>query len=154
MALVRWSPMKELENMRRDMERIFEELGEPFPRRRGGMWPRIAQSGSIVPSIEMYDKGTEIVVRVELPGIDKKDLDLSVTKDTLNVRGELKKLAEVKDEDYYLSEIAYGTFSRTIALPMEVENEKARADLKDGVLEIVLPKKQETKSQEIKIQVS
>lgn len=154
MALVRWSPMKELENMRRDMERIFEELGEPRSHRPGGTWPRIAQSGSIVPSIEMYDRGNEIVVRVELPGIDKKDLDLSVTKDTLNVRGELKKSAAVKDEDYYLSEIPYGTFSRTIALPLEVENEKARADLKDGVLEILLPKKEETKTQEIRIQIS
>lgn len=154
MALIRWSPMKELENMRRDMERIFEDLVQPFPTRRQRLWPKIAESGDIIPSIEMFDRKNEIVVRVELPGMEKKDIDLTITKDTLNIRGESKRSEEVKHEDYFLSEIAYGTFSRTIALPMDVENEKAKAAFKDGILEIALPKKEESKPKEIKIQVS
>ncbi|MGW8273111.1 MAG: Hsp20/alpha crystallin family protein, partial [Thermodesulfovibrionales bacterium] len=144
----------EIENMRRDMERIFEGLGEPFLRGRVGARPGIAQSGSINPNIEMYDKGTEIAIRGELPGIDRKDVDLVVTSDTLNVRGEIRKPAETKDVNYYLSEIGYGTFSRTIALPVEVENEKARAGLKDGVLDILLPNRQDITPKEIRIHLS
>jgi HSP20 family protein len=146
--------MKELENMRRDMERLFDEFVEPFPRRRQRLWPKITESGAISPSIEMFDRKNEIVVRAELPGIDKKDIELTITKDTLTLRGATKKAEDVKEEQYYLCEFAYGTFSRTLALPAEVENEKAKATFKDGILEIVLPKKEESKPKEITIQVS
>lgn len=150
MSIVKWSPLKELEEMRRDMDRLFEEFFAPSRRRRGWVKPEV---GIIVPNIEMYDRKNEIVVKAELPGVTKEDIDLSITKDSLTLKGEVKKEEEVKEENYYSSERSYGSFTRTIALPVEVESEKAKASFKSGVLEIVLPKKEDAKPKEIKIEV-
>lgn len=151
MSIVKWSPLKELEDMRRDMDRLFDEFFAPGARRRR-VWR--AEPGIIVPSIEMYDRKTEIVVKVELPGVSKEDIDLSITKDTLTVKGEVKREEEVKEEDYYTNERTYGSFARTISLPVEVDSEKAKATFKNGILELVIPKREEAKPKEIKIEVS
>lgn len=150
MSIVKWSPFKELEDMRKDIERMFEEFFEPFPRRRRRWWSR---EGMVVPNIDVYDKKGEVVVKAELPGVEKDNIDITITKDTLTIKGEIKKDEEVKEEDYYAREISYGSFARTIALPMEVDSEKAKATFKNGILEIVLPKKEEAKPKEIKVEV-
>ncbi len=152
MSVVKWSPLKELEDMRRDMDRLFEEFFTPSPGRR--RWPTRAGAGVVVPDIEMYDRKSEIVIKAELPGVNKEDIDLSITKDTLTLKGEVKREEEVKEEDYYANERTYGTFNRTIALPVEVDNEKAKANFKNGILELVIPKREEAKPKEIKIEVS
>lgn len=151
MSIVKWSPLKELEDMRRDMDRLFEEFFAPGARRRR-VWR--TEPGIIVPSVEMYDRKTEIVVKVELPGVNKEDIDLSITKDTLAIKGEVKREEEVKEEDYYANERTYGSFARTISLPVEVDSEKAKATFKNGILELVIPKREEAKPKEIKIEVS
>ncbi len=152
MSIVKWSPLKELEDMRKDMDRLFEEFFSPITRRRRG-WLK-PEMGIIVPNIEMYDRKNELVVKAELPGVAKEDIDLTITKDSLTLKGEVKREEEIKEEDYYACERSYGSFTRTIALPAEVDSEKAKASFKSGVLEIVLPKKEEAKPKEIKIEVS
>jgi len=152
MSIVKWSPLKELEDMRKDMDRLFEEFFSPITRRRRG-WLK-PEMGVIVPNIEMYDRKNEIVVKAALPGVAKEDMDLTITKDSLTLKGEARKEEEIKEEDYYASEISYGSFTRTIALPAEVDSEKAKASFKNGVLEIILPKREEAKPKEIKIEVS
>ncbi len=154
MSVVKWSPMKELEEMRRDMERLFEDFFEPLPRRRRRWWGKQAEGGVIVPSIEMYDRKNEIVLRVEIPGVDKQDIDLTITENNLTIKGEIKREEEVKEEDFYASELSYGGFARSIPLPVEVDSTKATATYKNGILEIVLPKKEEAKPREIKVEVS
>lgn len=151
MSIVKWSPLKELEEMRKDMDRLFEDFFAPVARRR--RWFK-HEVGIVVPNIEMYDRKNEIVVKAELPGVRKEDIDLTITKDSLTLKGEVKREEEVKEEDYYACERSYGSFTRTIALPVEVDSEKAKASFKNGVLEIVLPKKEEAKPKEIKIEVS
>jgi HSP20 family protein len=151
MSIVKWSPLKELEEMRKDMDRLFEDFFSPITRRRRWLKPEV---GVVVPNIEMYDRKNEIVIKAELPGITKEDIDLTITKDSLTLKGEMKKEEEVKEEDYYACERSYGSFTRTIALPVEVNSEKAKASFKNGVLEVVLPKKEEAKPKEIKIEVS
>lgn len=153
MSIVKWPPIKELEVMRRDMERLFEEFFEPSARRRR-WWPTPSETGAIVPNINVYDRKNEVVIKAELPGVEKDNIDLTITKDSITLKGESKKDEEVKEEDYYSREINYGSFVRTIALPSEVESEKAKATFKNGVLEVVLPKKEEAKPKEIKVQVS
>ncbi|MBN2654569.1 MAG: Hsp20/alpha crystallin family protein [Nitrospirae bacterium] len=153
MSIVKWGPLRELEDMRRDMDRIFEEFFVPSGRRRQHAWPVQAEAGLVVPNVEMYDRKNEIVVKAEVPGVKKDGLDLTITKDSLTIKGEVKKEEEVKQENYYFSERSYGTFTRSLALPVEVESEKAKASFENGVLEIVLPKKEEAKSKEIKIEV-
>lgn len=152
MSIVKWSPLKELEEMRKDMDRLFDEFFSPVTRRRRG-WLK-PEMGVIVPNIEMYDRKNEIVLKAELPGVSKEDIDLTITKDSLTLKGEVKKEEEIKEEDYYASERSYGSFTRTIALPAEVDSEKSKASFKNGVLEIVLPKREEAKPKEIKIEVS
>ena len=152
MSIVKWSPLKELEEMRKDMDRLFDEFFSPVTRRRRG-WLK-PEMGVIVPNIEMYDRKNEIVLKAELPGVDKENIDLTITKDSITLKGEVKKEEEIKEEDYYASERSYGSFTRTIALPAEVDSEKSKASFKNGVLEIVLPKREEAKPKEIKIEVS
>lgn len=152
MSIVKWSPLKELEDMRKDMDRLFGEFFPPLTRRRR-TWLK-PEMGVIVPDIEMYDRKDEIVVKAEVPGVTKEDIDLTITKDSLTLKGEIKKEEEVNEEDYYACERSYGSFTRTIALPVEVDSAKAKASFKNGVLEIVLPKREEAKPKEIKIEVS
>ena len=152
MSIVKWSPLKELEEMRKDMDRLFDEFFSPVTRRRRG-WLK-PEMGVIVPNIEMYDRKNEIVLKAELPGVSKENIDLTITKDSITLKGEVKKEEEIKEEDYYASERSYGSFTRTIALPAEVDSEKSKASFKNGVLEIVLPKREEAKPKEIKIEVS
>ena len=152
MSIVKWSPLKELEEMRKDMDRLFDEFFSPVTRRRKG-WLK-PEMGVIVPNIEMYDRKNEIVLKAELPGVDKENIDLTITKDSITLKGEVKKEEEIKEEDYYASERSYGSFTRTIALPAEVDSEKSKASFKNGVLEIVLPKREDAKPKEIKIEVS
>jgi len=149
MAIDKWSPLKELEDMRRDMDRLFDEFTKPARRRR--TWPK--SEGLVIPGIDLYDKKTDIVVKIELPGVRREDIDLTITKDTLMLKGEIKKDDDVQEEDYYISERMFGSFSRTVALPFEVESEKAQATMNNGLLEIVIPKREQALPKEIKIEV-
>ncbi len=101
--------------------------------------------------IEMYEKEDKVVVRAEIPGMKKEDIDISVDGDMLTIRGERKSESEVKNEDYYRCELSYGRFSRSIALPSKVRPDKVEADYENGVLEIMLPKASEAKPKKVAI---
>lgn len=152
MSIVKWSPLKELEDMRRDMDRLFDEVFSSAHRRR--RWPAKPEVGAVIPNIEMFDRKHEIVLKAEIPGVNKEDIDLSITKESVTIKGEVKREEEIKEEDCYLNERVYGSFSRTIALPVEGDSERAKATFKNGVLELVIPKREEAKPKEIKIEVS
>jgi HSP20 family protein len=94
------------------------------------------------------------VVRAELPGLKQEDIQITLVDDTLTLKGERRRESEVHEEGYSRTERAYGTFQRTLVLPSVVDAAKVRAKYKDGVLEIELPKKEEAKPREIKVQVS
>ncbi len=150
MALIKWSQPKEI-------ERWFEEfLGEPLPTRIWRRWPKwgkLRELEEISPAVDMYDKKDEIVVKAEVPGIEKENINISVTDSTLTIKGETKKEEEVKEEDYYYSERSYGSFRRMLTLPVKVQGDKIKASFKNGVLEIHLPKAEEAKPKEIKVEV-
>jgi HSP20 family protein len=149
MSVDKWSPLKELEEMRKDMDRLFDEFTKPV--RRWRTWPK--SEGPEIPSIDLYEREGDIVIRVELPGARREDIDITIAKDSLVIKGDIKRDEDVKEENYYISERTFGNFSRTIALPVEVESEKAQATMKDGLLEIVIPKREEAKPREIRIEV-
>ena len=127
MTIVKWKPMRELDSIKRDMERLVGDFVEPFPARHLLRWPRLSENDAYYPSVELINRGNEYLVRVELPGIDKKDIDLTITDDTLTIKGEAKRSEEVKEDEYLLSEVTYGKFSRTVTVPTEVESGKAKA---------------------------
>ena len=105
-----------------------------------------------MPNVDVIDREKEIVVKAELPGVDKKDLDISVTKNTVTIKGSTSREEKEEKGNYYRSEISRGSYSRTLTLPSDVNEDKAKADFKDGILELTLPKVTTEKRRTIKIQ--
>lgn len=145
-----WSinPFSELETLQKEMNRLFDFSLSRHPQLEssflGGQW---------VPSLDVYDKKDAVVVKSDLPGMTKDEIDVSIENDILTIKGEKKREEDTKDENYIRSERFYGTFQRSIALPASVDASKAKASFKDGVLELVLPKKEEAKPKQIKIEL-
>jgi HSP20 family protein len=150
MALMKWTPPKEI-------ERWFEDLfDEPFLPRMWRKFPslrKLKELEGISPSVDMFDKKDEIVVKAEIPGIEKEDINISISDNTLTIKGETKKEEEVKEEDYYYAERLYGSFARTLSLPAKVNADKVKASFKNGILEVHLPKAEESKPKEVKVEV-
>lgn len=105
----------------------------------------------VSPSMDIFTDGDDVVVKTELPGMKKEDIDVSLTKDTITISGEKKKEEKVEKKDYYSLERSYGSFKRSFSLPAEVHAEKASAKFKDGILEIRIPKTEEAKKKEKKV---
>lgn len=148
MALMRWepTPFKGILDLKKEMDRIFESFfGERFP--------AFKEEFEFTPSVEVSETDNEVIVKATVPGVDKKDLNITLTEDSITIKGEIKKEKEEKKKNYYRQEISYGAFSRTIPLPVEVNTDGAKATLKDGILEVVLPKSEKAKVKEVKVNV-
>lgn len=156
LELLKSSPKRALTPFE-EMDRMFENF---FP--RGWMRPFHFERPSWaelplpfeskLPRVDIIDRDSEIVIRAEVPGVDKNDLDVSVTDNSVTIKGSTHH--EVKEEkgDYYRCETTQGSFSRTIPLPGGVDSEKAKTKFKDGLLELTLPKMEKTKRRSIKIE--
>jgi HSP20 family protein len=145
LALAPWRPMSALDELEHQMDDIF---GLRALRR----FPMMEREW--VPAMEMIDKGDQYIIKAELPGMKEEDVDVSLSNDILTVKGEKKSEKEVKEEDYYFSERGYGSFSRSLSLPSDVDAKKVEADFEDGVLKITLPKMAEVKSEKIQIKAA
>jgi HSP20 family protein len=110
--------------------------------------------GSWSPVVDIYDKGGEVVIHAELPGMKKEDIDIRVENNVLTIRGKKERKEEVKEEGYFRSERAYGTFSRSFSLPTTVDVKKISAEYKDGVLTLSLPKAEEAKPRQIEVKIA
>lgn len=138
-----------------DFGRIVEEFWRrPFPSLFGPerWWP-ISTIHEPMPALDIYEEKGELVVKAELPGMSKEEIEVSLSDNALTISGEKKKAEEVKEKDYYRLERSHGVFSRVVELPADVEGTKVRASFKDGVLEIRLPKSEEAKRKEHKVKV-
>lgn len=135
-------------HLRQEINRIFDD----FTR---GLWlePFSIKSEAFSPRVDVTETEKEIKVTAELPGMDDKDIDVSLTKDTLTIKGEKKEEKEDKGKDYYRAERSYGSFSRTIALPAEIDADKVKADFKKGVLTVTMPKTAEAIKETKKIPI-
>ncbi len=105
------------------------------------------------PAVDMFEEKNEIVVKAEIPGIDKNNIEVQLSDHLLTIKGEKKKEEEDKREHYYRSERSYGSFMRTLPVPAEVRADKIKASFKNGVLEVYLPKTEEAKAKDIKVKV-
>jgi HSP20 family protein len=152
--LVPWRPFTEMARWEREMEGMFEDF---FGRRLRPIlderWWGSRTAAFATPAVDLYEEKDEIVAKVELPGMSKEDIEVNVADHHLTIKGEKKKEEEVKEKSYYRCERSYGSFSRSMELPAEVQMEKARASFKNGVLEVHLPKTEEAKKKEAKIKV-
>ena len=105
------------------------------------------------PIIDVFEEKDDIVVKAELPGMEKDKIEVNLTDHTLTIKGEKKKEDEVKEEDYYRGERSYGSFLRTLDLPKDVRADKVKASFKNGILEIRMPKTEEARTKEVKVKV-
>ena len=150
MAVVRWEPFRDLLTLQDRMNRMFDESY----RGRGASEEDWALGGSWAPAVDIYEHEGNIVLTAELPGVDPKEVDIRVENNVLTLRGERKWSTEVNRESYHRVERAYGNFTRSFTLPNVVDTEKIKADFKDGMLKLVLPKKEEAKPKQISINVA
>ncbi len=145
MSMIRWEPFDEMMSIRESMERLFDEFFTRRPRMSG---PLVWQ-----PALEVFETDHEVVVKAELPGIDPKSVDVSVTVEGLTIKGEAKAEHEEKGRNYYRRELRYGAFARTIALPNEVKSDETKATFKQGILEVRIPKAERVRPKSVKVDV-
>jgi HSP20 family protein len=145
-GLVPWRPSRELE----EMERRFDDvLSWPL---LPAVWRRIpTMEMGWAPAIDVFEKEDKFVVKAELPGMKEEDIDISVVGNTLTIKGERTAESEVEEDDYYYCERSYGSFSRSIDVPSNVDTQKIEANYEDGVLEVSLPKTPEVKPNKISV---
>jgi HSP20 family protein len=141
--------------LRRQISRLFDDFfsSPMFPRMP--MMPPLATAAVVVtPQIEVSETDKEIQITAELPGIDPKDVDVTLVDDVLTIRGEKQAQQEDKERDYHLTERSYGTFARYLRLPFHADPQQVRASFKDGVLTLTIPKPEEAQQKVHRIAVS
>ncbi len=146
MSVVRWEPFSDLMTLREAMDRLFEESVV-----RPGSRLMAPHSGAYDLALDMYETDNELVVTAALPGVKPEDVDVTITGDTLCIKGEVKSETKTEKANYLRQERRYGAFARTISLATPVQADKAEAKFKDGVLTLSIPKAEEAKPKTIKI---
>ena len=147
-VLTRWEPMRELSSLQERMNRLFNESFSPVASQES------LSAGSFVPPVDVYEDEHSIQLKMEVPGIDEKDIDIRLENNLLTVRGERKLESETKEENYHRIERRYGSFTRSFALPNTVNTEDVKANYSKGVLTIALAKRAEAKPKQIKVSVT
>jgi HSP20 family protein len=140
--LTRWEPMREMMTLREAMDRLFDDA---FTR------PLDLSGVAAAPAIDLYQTADEVVVKAALPGLKADDVQISVTGDMLTLRGEFKQENEKKDATWHIREQRYGAFERSVALPTDVQTDKAKADFENGILTVTLPKAETVKPKTITV---
>jgi HSP20 family protein len=145
MVVTRWEPLKDLMALQEKMNKLFDETFS-----RGA---QDVDAGVWSPPVDILEQGDEIIIKMEIAEADQKSIDIKVEGNALTIKGERTLEEGIKRENYLRLERPYGTFSRSFSLPTTVDLGKVNASHKDGILRIVLPKKEETKPKQIKVEV-
>ncbi len=148
MTVSRWEPFRDMTNLQERMNKLFEDsltrsraASQEFPM---GAW---------TPPVDIFETDDKVILKADLPGIDQRDIDVRIEDNTLILRGERKFEKEQNQEDFHRIERAYGAFQRTFRLPGSVDQNRVIATHKDGVLEVVLMKKEDTRPVQIRVEV-
>jgi HSP20 family protein len=144
-VITRWDPFREFSSLQERINHLFRESATGHD--------EALTTSNFAPPVDVYEDEHNVTLKIEVPGIDEKDLDIQVENNTLTVRGERKFEKEEKEENYRRVERQYGSFTRTFTLPTTVDSENINADYDKGVLEITLAKKAEAKPKQIKVNV-
>jgi HSP20 family protein len=147
-VLTRWEPFREFATLQDRMNRLFRESYNDAGRDES------LTTSSFAPAVDVYEDEHKVALKIEVPGIEEKDIDVRVENNTLTVHGERKIEKEEKEENYRRVERQYGSFTRTFTLPQTVDTENVSATYDKGVLKITLPKKAEAKPKQVKVNVS
>jgi len=144
MAITRWDPFREVVALQNRMNSLFRDMNEA---------ENPLTTASFVPAVDIYEDAQKVTLKLEVPGIDQKDLDIRVENNTLTVKGERKFEKEEKEENFHRIERRYGSFYRAFTLPSTVNTEDVHASYNAGVLKLELAKKPEAQPKQIKINV-
>jgi HSP20 family protein len=145
MAIERWKPFNELMSLRQAMDKLFEDS---YVRPSRGL----TTLGEVpIPALDIYQTPNDLVVKATLPGLKPEDVTIDITGEMLTIKGETKAEQEIKKEDYLYQERRYGTFSRSVALPIGLKTEKCEATMEDGVLTLTIPRAEQVKPKAIKV---
>ncbi len=144
MALVRWEPFREIDTLRHQMDRLFEDVTSLSNSERLGqsVW---------TPAIELKETAEAIVLRAEIPGVNAKDLDIQVSREAVSIAGEHHQEQHSDDKGILHSEFRYGSFRRVVPLKVRVQNDQVKAEFKDGILVLTLPKAEDEKRKVVKV---
>ncbi len=145
MALIRWEPFREMDSLQREMNRLFDSFNSTTKSEEGKAY---------IPPAEMTETPEEIQLKVEVPGMEAKDIDIQVSSEAISISGERKSVSRTNAEDKKRSEFRYGSFCRVIPLPARVQNTKVSAEYKDGILHLNLPKEEAEKTKVVKVNIS
>lgn len=146
-VVTRWEPLRELSSLQNRVNRLFHESYGPEGREENLM------TSTFAPAVDVYEDEHQVTLKIEIPGIDEKDVDIRVENNTLTVQGERKFEKEEKEENFRRVERQYGSFTRTFTLPSTIDADRVQASYDKGILKISLPKKAEAKPKQIKISI-
>lgn len=150
MAIVRWDPFREFAQLQEQLNRTFSNAYG-----RGASDEGLMSAGAWMPPVDIYQNGDqELVLKAELPDLQRDDIDITVDNGTLTIKGEKKFGGDVKEEQFHRIERRYGTFSRSFSLPPTVDATRVAAEYKNGVLTVKLPLREEAKPRQIKVDVA
>jgi HSP20 family protein len=144
MTMIRWDPYREMLNLRQTMDRMFEDTF---------LWPARSQyemSGGNLP-LDIYQTKNDVVVKAALPGLKPEEVDISLSGETLTIKGEHREEKETREAEYIRREHRYGSFSRTVTIPVAIQSDKAQATFDNGILTLTLPKAEAVKPKQIKV---
>lgn len=147
MAITRWNPWQEIDTLQRQFDRLFADALTPVA---GDEWKSFGK----VPAAEMTETDDAIQLKLEVPGVDAKDLTIEVTEDTVSIKGERKSETRSEEKGISRSEFYYGTFQRVIPLHTRIQNTQVKADYQDGILHLTLPKNQEERNKVVKVELN
>lgn len=145
MNVIRWQSFSDMVTLRQAMDRLFEDSFV----RPSRLTADFGDGGNL--PIDMYQTDDSVVVKASVPGVKPEEVEVTITGDTLTIKGETRAEEEVKQDSYVRQEISYGAFSRSILLPSSLQTDKAEATFENGVLTLTIPKAEETKPKQIKI---
>ena len=145
-TVTRWNPNQEFVGLRHAMDRLFDQRFGRLPAFRGA-----DELGASTLGLDIFETGTEYVVKAAIPGVDPKDVEISIEDDVLTIKGETRKESAESNENWIRQELSYGNFQRSLRLPPTVEAEKAQATFDHGMLKLSLPKRPEARARYIKI---
>ncbi len=147
MKMLRWEPFMDLVSLQEKMNKLFEDTVSPYAG-KGAEIP----TGTWYPAVDILETDKDIVIKAELPGINLSDVNLEIADNMLSLKGERKFEKETKKENYHKVERSYGSFHRSFTLPGSVDQSKISAKLKDGILEVTLPKVENLKPKQIPVE--
>lgn len=158
MALIRWQPMRQLGTLRQQMDRLFDDLLSDTE--LGGLslrdfpaWSSI-EGTTWMPAIELQDTEKDVILKAEIPGVEAKDLDVQVGREAVSIAGEHQQKEEKEEKGIFRSEFRYGKFQRVVPLPTQIHNDRVKAEFKDGILTLTMPKVEEAAQKKVKVNLT